>query len=256
MRTLIVALLIAACLYAPVSSDARSSNDEVRVLFIGNSLTYVGNLPRVLEEVSAASGRAVSAEMIASGGATLTQHLTDPEVRRAIVADSFDFVVLQERGGDLLCAFGPSSCEESRLSLDQLSRLVAETGAEAILLGSYQNTVSASERLVAAEAEEANRLGIHHLPVSGLFQRGREVIPDATWLATDGMHPGADLTLLKSALVFRQLFDSPPSAVAFTVDGDMRDPGRTGVSKRSYAVDRVTDVLGLLDLEAEAGAAR
>jgi len=256
MRSLILSFLIAGFAWVPASSNARGSADEVRVLFIGNSLTYVGNLPRVLEEISAANGRAVSAQMIASGGATLTQHLTDPEVRRSIAHDSFDFVVLQERGGDLICAFGPASCEESRVALARLSELVTDAGSSAILLGTYQNSASASERLEAAEAEEASRHGIHHLSVSGLIRRGREEVPHATWLATDGMHPGADLTLLKSALVFHHIFDSPPSSVAFHVDGDMRDPGLKGESGRSYSADRVAAVLGFLDLGAREGADR
>lgn len=128
-----------------------------------------------------------------------------------------------------------------------------DAGSSAILLGTYQNSASASERLEAAEAEEASRLGIHHLSVSGLIRRGREEVPHATCLAADGMHPGADLTLLKSALVLHHIFDSPPSSVAFHVDGDMRDPGLKGESGRSYSANRVAAVLGFLDLGAREG---
>ena len=50
--------------------DAASSGDALQVLFIGNSFTYVNNVPRLIEAIAASlPGPCIETAMIASGGA-------------------------------------------------------------------------------------------------------------------------------------------------------------------------------------------
>ncbi|HET6913028.1 MAG TPA: hypothetical protein VFH71_06760 [Rhodanobacteraceae bacterium] len=65
---------------------AIAAPPPVRILFVGNSLTYVGNLPAVLDALATANGRRVQSDMIVKGGATLTQWLARGSVQKALNA--------------------------------------------------------------------------------------------------------------------------------------------------------------------------
>lgn len=65
----LLALLLAA--------SAAAQQAPARVLFIGNSLTYVGNLPAVFDALSQANDRPTASDIPAQDGATLTQRLND-----------------------------------------------------------------------------------------------------------------------------------------------------------------------------------
>ena len=70
----------------------------VRVLFVGNSYTYVNNVPHLVEVIaSGLSGPCVESTMIASGGATLRDHWNSDSVARRIRADRWTAVVLQDQ---------------------------------------------------------------------------------------------------------------------------------------------------------------
>ncbi|HTN45153.1 MAG TPA: DUF4886 domain-containing protein [Flavipsychrobacter sp.] len=68
-----------------------------RVLFIGNSYTYVNDLPLMLKNVAASAGDTVIYDSYAPGGYTLQQHAADATALNKIMQGNWDFVVLQEQ---------------------------------------------------------------------------------------------------------------------------------------------------------------
>ncbi len=54
------------------------------MLFIGNSLTYVNDLPRVVASLYALARLRVETEMVAKPDFSLTDHWADRDARRAI----------------------------------------------------------------------------------------------------------------------------------------------------------------------------
>lgn len=217
MRALYV-LLIALAMAGPVCGAVPSNTPPRAILFVGNSLTYVGNTPAVFDALAAANGVAVSSDMIVRGGATLTRRVNDGSVARALAAKHYSAVVLQERGGDLMCAFGPNSCVQSRSAIRALASMARKSGAEVFLLGSYQDNAKASELLVAAESAAAREAGIPYLEVSQKLQTLRTASPTSAWFAPDGMHPGPALALLNAALLHQALLKQLPQPLAFTVN--------------------------------------
>ncbi len=208
MRAALVALLflsLGAC-HAPVRQE-----QPARVLFVGNSLTYFGNVPAIYSALAAANGEPADADMIVQGGATLAQRVADHSVGDALAGRRYTALVLQERGGDLLCAFGPDSCADSRQAIRDLSDLASRNGVGVVLLGTYQSHPAASQRLVEAEAQAADEAGIAYVEVSETLRRLRNVQPELDWFAADGMHPGKDLALLNAVLVYRALHGALPA---------------------------------------------
>jgi|APMI01.1.fsa_nt_gi hypothetical protein len=192
------------------------------VLFVGNSLTYVGNLPAVFDALAASNGKSVESDMIVKGGATLTMRVADGSVQRALAAKKYDFVVFQERGGDSMCAFGTKSCTESEASFRILASAASQHGAKPILLGTYQALPQASRALVQAEAEAAG--SIAYVSISERLAAAMQAQPNANWFYTDGMHPGHDLVLLEAILLYRSVYNELPHSSGFTVSAPMYTP--------------------------------
>lgn len=187
------------------------------VLFVGNSLTYVGNTPAVFSALTEANGEPIASDMIVKGGATLAQRVYDGSVARALKEKQYTTLVLQERGGDLICAFVPESCARSRQAIKALAALAKEKGVGVVLLGTYQPLPAVSKRLVKGEASAAAEAGIPYIEVSEKLQQLRSTAPELTWLANDGMHPGKDLALLNAVLIYKTLRGSLPSPQPLTV---------------------------------------
>jgi len=76
---------------------------ERRILFVGNSLTYVNNLPGAFASL-APPDLSLSVDMIARPGATLSDYVGDPVFDDAIASGRYTDVILQERGGMAFCA--------------------------------------------------------------------------------------------------------------------------------------------------------
>lgn len=134
---LLVALLLALSLFAtPV--QAQPGERPAAVLFVGNSQIYVGNLPAVFDALSDAAGG----------------------------AKHYDFVVLQERGGDLVCAFAPESCAESAAAIAELGRLARAHRAKPVLLGTYQKLPRASDVVGFRVDAPMYEPSAHFLPAS------------------------------------------------------------------------------------------
>ncbi|MEG4191110.1 SGNH/GDSL hydrolase family protein [Microcoleus sp. Pol17_C1] len=216
MRTLIVfaSLFLFGCTASQVLETKEKAED---VLFVGNSLTYVGNVPAIFSALRDESGKSGGADMIVRAGATLSERVADGSVREALAKGQYAILVLQERGGDLTCSFGPESCVQSRESIKQLAALGREKGARVVLLGTYQPNPVASRRIVEAESHAAAEAGIGYVEVSETFQTLRDAHPGLDWFAPDDVHPGPDLALLNALLIYQEVFGSTPSAEALTV---------------------------------------
>ena len=223
------------CVHASCASTSPTKREE-NVLFVGNSLTYFGNAPAVFTALSAENGREVTSHMIVRGGATLTQRVADGSVARAMEENAYSALVLQERGGDLMCSFGPESCVESRRSIQALVDLARRKKIRVVLLGTYQPDPSASRKLVESESSAAADVGIPYIEVSETLQRLRLAAPELAWFAPDGMHPGKDLTLLNALLVHKAIYGSLPKPRPLIVSAPIYGPA-SGLSEAVRRAD-------------------
>jgi hypothetical protein len=195
----------------------------VHVLLGGHSPTYVGNLPVVRAAQARAEGRGLSTQMLVQGGATLDDRVRDGSVAGLLQREHFDYVVLQERGGDVLC-FQPGACEASERAHVALGELAHAHGAVPIVLGTYQSLPAASQALIDAERALAAEIHARFVPVSEKFRCAAATAPALDWHAADGMHPGHDLTLLMATRLYAALFGVEPRARALTVSAPMYGP--------------------------------
>ncbi len=90
-KTFLLSLMTILCLSAIYSQDSK------KVLFIGNSYTYVNNLPQLVHDIAISQGDSLVFDSSAPGGYTFEAHTTFTETLNKINSDNWDYVVLQEQ---------------------------------------------------------------------------------------------------------------------------------------------------------------
>ena len=112
-------LLLAIATSCGSTSPDPGPDPDLRILFIGNSLTYVNDLPAMVQQLGASdSARPVTVASVAFGDYSLEDHWNRGDALAAIRQGGWDLVVLQQ---------GPSALPESRANLiDWTSRFAGE----------------------------------------------------------------------------------------------------------------------------------
>src|SRR5688572_31598139 len=87
-----------------VDAGAKQHPDELRVLFIGNSLTYFNEMPWLAEEVAKSLGvkPVLRTDFSGRSGSTLKQHFERSRTVRAIRQGKYAYVVLQPQSTEIV----------------------------------------------------------------------------------------------------------------------------------------------------------
>ncbi|MFL5495287.1 MAG: hypothetical protein ACJ8DC_12960 [Gemmatimonadales bacterium] len=221
---LVLALAFASCGSGP--SDSLPDGD-LRVLFIGNSLTEANDLPRMVATIAAGDGsRRIAVEAATLGGASLADLWNQGDALAAIARGGWNVVVLQQ---------GPSALPESQVLLVNDSKRFAEriraVGARPALYMVWPplnragdwDAVTQSYTVAAGDVDgllfpagEALREALRRNPALSLFQ-------------TDGFHPTATGSYLAGLVIYAQLTGRPVTGLS------QRTPP-AGVSSLDFAV--------------------
>ena len=89
-------LLLIIFFLVPAWATAQVAEPPLKVLFIGNSYTYVNDLPSLVVGLAdAAGGRKIETDQRLPGGYTFQQHVKDSKAIEKIRERKWDVVVLQ-----------------------------------------------------------------------------------------------------------------------------------------------------------------
>jgi hypothetical protein len=102
---------------------------EKRILFIGNSYTYGGDIPWQVKNIAATSNPSANyhVEMVALGGMTLGQHLIETEALAKIQEGNWDVVVLQDHSG---MSFHPEGVSRMEQAARTFANMAQQQGTE------------------------------------------------------------------------------------------------------------------------------
>jgi len=199
---------------------ASEKIEAKRVLFIGNSLTYVNSLPAIFELTAQAQPGAprYRADMYVRGGARLSELAQEPKLNKLIDSGVYQIVVLQERGGDVLCLREASgtvgdareACDRMTAAHLKLARQAHEHGARVLYMGTYQSAPSFSQMLVSAEAELGHEMGAPAMEISETLRNLQRQHGDFPWLYADNSHPGIATTTLMALRMYQALHPGEP----------------------------------------------
>ncbi|GAB2493686.1 hypothetical protein GCM10027084_03460 [Pseudoxanthomonas sangjuensis] len=223
-RLLAMLVLCVACIPAFAAERA-----ELRVLLVGNSLTYTNNLPGLLRSLAAAQeeGPTIATASYVFPGADLAWHWRKGAVAKALRDEHWDALVLQERGGILACLANrlhsnEPDCQASRRAHRQFAELARERSVRVLLLGTWGPDPQWQAELdrglrIAAKSSKAT-------PVfAGTALRAYAHANPRQEMFTDGnLHPALPASLIVAASLYRELAGREAQARDLALDFPLR----------------------------------
>ena len=188
-------------------------SDTLRVLFIGNSYTYVNALPWLTQHlaVSASEARPMMVAMLAPGGATLEHHWNDGTARRMIEQGGWTHVVLQEQ------SLRPLRDREKLFAYARLlDAAIKQAGAKTVLYLTWarQNRPETQAALTEVFLDLAEELDAAVASVGVAWQDALSEQPDLALHFRDGSHPSPTGTYLAACVFYATLFGQSPQGLS------------------------------------------
>lgn len=226
-------LLIAIC-----SGTGVMAQDSLSVLFIGNSYTYVNDLPQVTRQLAESMGKQLTVGSKTNGGYTFQAHWNDPQTYVAMNQQSWDVVVLQGQSQEPSfpyeqvnsatipfarrlsdSVYARNACSEvlyymtwGRENGDpQWDSISTFEGMNRRLYDTYMRMADSSDAMVAA--------------VGGVWKYMRDTHPDVQLYAGDGSHPSMAGTYLAACTFFTSLFRESVTGATYVAGLDAQTAG-------------------------------
>lgn len=195
-----------ACQHA--TDPAPVAEASLRILFIGNSLTYYNNLPATLKGVALTAGDTVHVEMIAKPNYALIDHITNNSgAVAAIQRGGWDVVVLQQ---------GPTTLPINRDSLVLWTRMfdsiIHPTGARTALFMVWPMGASAQgfESVRIAYRDAASAVNGIFLPAGAAWQLALQRDASLGLYGPDDFHPTPLGSYLAAIAIYGELTGRDP----------------------------------------------
>ncbi len=236
-------------------AGAPAADPVARVLFIGNSLTYVNELPRAYAAIGASAGHPVEVGMIASGAATLAMHRRDPRVAEALKDGRWDIVVLQDQSSRP--AADPAATVADAAALGKAIRAAGAVPVMYLTWGladpGTQRPSGTMQRMLArAYGEAARAAGGRVAPVGSAWMRASQARSGLALFSDDGVHPAPAGTYLAACVFYRALHgpDPAPRAPPWRSDPRAWTLPWTLPDEEAAFLDRIAaETVGAFDLD-------
>ena len=196
---------------------------HLRVLFIGNSATYVNDIPGTLVALAQKAGYSMEADSIVKGGATLSYH-ADPSTEHGArvyeaIKQGYDLVFLQDNGN---CISTEEAAQASLSAFDALAEAIRSSGAR---VGVYFRPPYGYEKWGFSPLEQCERIDEHFLKaasklsslnvfVNRAFARAIKETDIRLW-AEDNGHTSIHGAYLAVCVFFAAIFNTPATVLDF-----------------------------------------
>ena len=210
MRRVLLAPAIILVLALACAGGAAHGAPQVRVLFLGNSLTAANDLPAV---VASLSHGAIAYRTVAPGGVSLEDHWNFTGARDALDDGPWDYVVLQQ---------GPSTLPESALNLrewtmrwaDAIRARHARPAVYEVWPDSAFGVRLSFPAVVRSYRAAADAGHAVFLPAGEAWQAAWRRNTRLALYGPDGFHPSKLGTTLAALVITARLTKTPPARIA------------------------------------------
>ncbi len=228
-----------------------------RVLFIGNSYTYVNDLPLMLKNVAGSCGDTVDYDSHTLGGYTLQQHSTNTTTISKIMSGNWDYVVLQEQSQ--LPAFPDNQVQSSVFpyakKLDSMIRQYNPCAETVFFMtwgyknGDANNCASFPPICTYSGMDSLLRLRYTMMadsnqallsPVGAVRRHIRNQYPSIELYDNDGSHPSVAGTYAAACTFYGILFKKSPLNITFGSTLPAIDASNIRTAAKLVAYDSLT----------------
>ena len=243
LAILLLAALPLGC--SPAATGCTDANKAcTRVLFIGNSYTYVNDLPSMLAALARSGGHQIETGMAAEGGLTLADHVGSTATQAKLASGHWDLVILQEQSQ--IPAIAQFRTDQMYPAARQLIRTIRLDGAKPMFYLTWAHRDGWPENGLPDYARMQAQIDQGYLTIGR--ELGVAVAPVGRAWATvvsqssrpglwqdDGSHPTTAGTYLAAAVFYAAIFDASPVGLSY----DAGLPSDQAVSLRQVADDTV-----------------
>ncbi len=192
------------------TNNLQAQPQELRVLFIGNSLTYANELPAMIAALAENSKQKLTYKTLAYPDFGLQDHWERGDAQKEIAKGKWDVVILQQ---------GPSALPESRqLLLEYVRRFAKEiraAGAKPALYMVWSSITRFNDfpRVMESYKLAAEEINAMLLPVGAAWRAAWK--PDAKFAlyAHDKFHPSVLGSYLAALVIYKKLFGKAPAEI-------------------------------------------
>jgi len=214
-------------------TTSLQAQDSTSVLFIGNSLTFMNEMPMMFAEIAKSKGKNVYVERVTEGGKSLDYHSKQARTYQAINSRKWDYVVLQELSNT---PAQPDSKTE-KISLPFFKQLTdsirANSECTKVLLymtwgyknGNSQwaeiNTYASMQaRITNTYLRYTDLLQAQVAPVGEVWRNIRDNYPALELYDPDNFHPSKLGSFVSATTFFTAVFGESPFGSKYYVDLD------------------------------------
>ena len=234
MRLLVLSI---ALLIGLTGADAK----QLKVLFVGNSYTYVGGMPEIVQKMAEAKGHTLEYEQQTPGGRTFQQHWEAGKAVEKMKAGNFDVVVFQNQ------SFQPVGDPDNMMEYGKLLAAEADkAGARKLyyLTMAYKAPVKwmkdgsadakrgkallpeMHDRLVESYTKLAKETDGYIAPVGIAWKLAYETDPGLELHAGDHSHPSPTGAYLTALVFYASLFGEDPLDMPGTMTVQAKKKGK------------------------------
>ena len=190
-----------------------------RILFIGNSHTYLHYMPQLLTGLAAGSGKKVITEQSIGEGASVAWHWSRPETKDLIANGSWTHVVLQERSRGPL-EDKPSMHTHAR----HLDRIIRKAGARTVFFMTWAARANGGDQAVIASAykEIARVCDAMLAPVGKAWDAIMNQHASLDLYHRDGRHAGKAGAYLSACVFYTLLCEESPVGLSHVIEKEGR----------------------------------
>ena len=223
----IILLSICACSPADQCKQINHTEAPLRILFIGNSYTYVNDLPGMFSKLACAGGHKVETTMVANGGWTLAQHASSSDTLNVLNQRKWDWVILQEQSEIPAVEYQRNGSMYP--AIRQMVTRIKANGSQPLLFltwghrdglpeAGYPTYNDMQAQLDLGYLRIAQELKINFVPVGYAWGLARiRPHPIDLWQG-DGSHPNEAGTYLAACVFYAQIFQQNPQGLAYWAD--------------------------------------
>ena len=181
------------------NSAATILEKDLKVLFVGNSLTYTNNLPALVKEMATLDGKKITTHSIVLANYSIEDHWNGGVAEAEIEKGGYDFVVFQQ---------GPSALPESQLLLleyaGRFAKVCRENNSKMALYMVWPSKARLFDldNVIRSYTNAAEKTGSLLCPAGLGWKYAWQASPSIPLYGPDDFHPGMDGSVLAALTVY------------------------------------------------------
>jgi len=202
----------------------------LRLLFVGNSLTYTNNVPSLVRQLAVAAGKGTPVVISrTAGNAGLEDHWLEGTVRSDLKNGDYDVMIMQQ-GPSTLAASGENLTHWSRIFAAEAVKYGTRPGLYAVAApvgGNYEGGMA--NYRAAAEATQSA-----FYPASYAWKLAWDEEPRLGFYGQDGFHPSAAGAFMSAMVIAAVVFEIDPASMPNLIPGSITEAD-VAVMRRAVA---------------------